>query len=76
MFPEMLKGVIFPLVIVFLIFLILRELMCWYWKINNIVRLLEDIIKKMNEVANFQVYHIVDNIRKDVHSLVSEKKEK
>jgi len=76
MLPEMLKGVILPLVIGFLIFLILRELMCWYWKINSIVRLLEDIIKKMNEVANFQVYHIVDNIRKDVHSLVSEKKEK
>ena len=76
MFPEMLKSVIFPLVIGFLIFLILREVMCWYWKINTIVRLLEDIIKKMNEVANFQVYHIVDNIRKDVHSLLSEKKEK
>ena len=76
MLPEMLKGVILPLVIGFLIFLILREVMCWYWKINTIVRLLEDIIKKMNEVANFQVYHIVDNIRKDVHSLVSEKKEK
>jgi hypothetical protein len=76
MLPEMLKGVILPLVIGFLIFLILREVMCWYWKINTIVRLLEDIIKKMNEVANFQVYHIVDNIRKDVHSLLSEKKEK
>jgi len=76
MLPEMLKGVILPLVIGFLIFLILREVMCWYWKINTIVRLLEDVIKKMNEVANFQVYHIVDNIRKDVHSLVSEKKEK
>ena len=76
MFPEMLKGVILPLIIGFLIFLILREVMCWYWKINMVVRLLEDIIKKMNEVANFQVYHIVDNIRKDVHSLVTEKKEK
>jgi len=76
MFPEMLKGVILPLIIGFLIFLILREVMCWYWKINTIVRLLEDTIKKMNEVANFQVYHIVDNIRKDVHSLVAEKKEK
>lgn len=76
MLPEMLKGVILPLIIGFLIFLILREVMCWYWKINTIVRLLEDVIKKMNEVANFQVYHIVDNIRKDVHSLVAEKKEK
>jgi len=76
MFPEMLKSVIFPLVIGFLIFLILREVMCWYWKINTIVGLLDEIIKKMNEVANFQVYHIVDNIRKDVHLLVSEKKEK
>lgn len=26
-----------------LIFLLVREILCWYWKINKIVRLLEDI---------------------------------
>jgi len=31
------------LLVVFIIFLVLREAMCWYWKINRIVFLLESI---------------------------------
>lgn len=40
--------------IIFVIFLIVRELMCWYWKINIIVKLLQSISFKldiMNERA-------------------------
>ncbi len=29
--------------IIFLVFLLLREFLCWYWKINRIVELLENI---------------------------------
>ena len=35
------------LAIVLLIFLICRELVCWYWKINRIVSLLESIDQKL-----------------------------
>ncbi len=36
---------ILDLAILLLVFLILREILCWYWKINKIVSLLEDIKK-------------------------------
>ena len=32
-----------------IIFLLCRELMCWYWKINRIVLLLESIDAKLNK---------------------------
>jgi len=35
--------IFFGIAILFLILLILRELCCWYWKINKIVGLLQDI---------------------------------
>ena len=48
-FTEILKLII-PYLIAFILFLILREVMCWYWKINTLIRLLEDIVKKMSEM--------------------------
>ncbi len=36
-------SIIILLCVVFLIFLLLREFACWYWKINDIKKLLEDI---------------------------------
>lgn len=45
---EQLIGIyILALVVGFIIFLILRELMCWYYKINKIVSLLEEISSKL-----------------------------
>jgi len=40
---QLLGGLVVGIVVSFLVFLILRELMCWYYKINRIVSLLEDI---------------------------------
>lgn len=37
--------VIFGVVVVFIL---VREFMCWYWKLNRIVELLESIDKKLN----------------------------
>jgi hypothetical protein len=34
-----------------IVFLIMRELMCWYYKINRIVSLLEDIHESLNPAA-------------------------
>jgi hypothetical protein len=36
------------LAILFLIFLIMREFMCWYWKINQLVSLLTSIDNKLS----------------------------
>ena len=41
-------GLIVALVILFGIFLIMRELMCWYWKINEVVSLLKSIDNKLS----------------------------
>ncbi|HPS31638.1 MAG TPA: hypothetical protein PLZ43_15395 [bacterium] len=35
-----------------LIFLILREYICWFWKVNRIVELLVSIDKKLSSVQN------------------------
>lgn len=40
-------GMIFIVAFWFVIFLALRGIMCWYWKINEIVRLLEMIHRKL-----------------------------
>jgi len=36
-------GILVAFFVAFIVFLILRELMCWYWKVNRIVSLLEGI---------------------------------
>lgn len=39
--------------ILFLVFLLLRELMCWYWKVNEVVTLLKSIDSKLsNDESN------------------------
>ncbi len=38
----------------FIIFLILRELNCWYWKINEIVTLLNNIQGNLQKLASAQ----------------------
>ncbi len=44
---EAIGGVIVAILIVPVIFLICREIVCWYWKINRIVGLLESIESKL-----------------------------
>lgn len=48
-------GVVVVLCISILIFLICREIFCWYWKVNRIVELLEQIARqKSNEIPTIQ----------------------
>lgn len=37
------NNTLFYLVIAIVIFLLLREFNCWYWKINKVIELLEKI---------------------------------
>jgi hypothetical protein len=46
-------GALLGAVLLFVIFLIARELVCWYWKINRIVSLLEENNRLLR--ANVQV---------------------
>ena len=42
-------GVIIGLVVLILVFIICREIFCWYWKINEITDLLRSINDKLSE---------------------------
>ena len=45
-------GIIVIVVIVwFVLFLILREVMCWYWKINKMVGLMQEMSGKLDRLV-------------------------
>lgn len=44
-----LSGIIGMLAVGFLIFIIARELFCWYCKFNQMVKLLEDIKERLED---------------------------
>ena len=43
------SSVLVTIFVGIIIFLLCRELMCWYWKLNRIVVLLESIDAKLNK---------------------------
>ena len=43
-------GLIITVIVLAALFLVLREAMCWYWKINKMVRLLETISGKFESM--------------------------
>ena len=48
------------LLIAFIVFLILRKFICWYWKVNRIVSLLEGIqasLYKLNQNLSTSLQH-------------------
>ncbi len=40
--------------VILIVFLILRELYCWYWKINKRIRNQEEIIRLLRKIAGEQ----------------------
>lgn len=44
MFDHAVLYTLVSVVVILIIFFILREVVCWYWKINNIVALLTEIL--------------------------------
>ncbi|MFA5421156.1 MAG: hypothetical protein WC280_04020 [Patescibacteria group bacterium] len=48
--PEFLLVIVFLLLVLVAIWLVIRELKCWYWKINLRVDLLADIASELKEV--------------------------
>ena len=49
--PELINALVI-LAILFLLFLIFRELVCWYWKINQSVALLTEIRDSLKQIEN------------------------
>jgi len=46
------ETTLFSLVVMIVIFLICREIMCWYWKMNEIVKILNKILLTLDPMAN------------------------
>jgi len=40
------------LLVVVIVFLLIREVLCWYWKINTRIELQEEQIKLQKEILN------------------------
>ena len=36
--------------IIFVIFLVCREIVCWYWKINRSIELQEEILRELKKI--------------------------
>jgi len=53
---DIIASVLITLLIIIVIFLILREIVCWYWKINRIV----DLQEKQNILLEKLVARLVD----------------
>ncbi len=45
--PDFISAILLTVIIAIIVFLVLRELVCWYWKINRRVGLLEDIHRSL-----------------------------
>lgn len=47
--PEAVTLILVAVAITIVVFLVCRELICWYWKINKTTLLLEDILVELRE---------------------------
>lgn len=43
-------GVVFILIIAIVAFLVFREVWCWYWKINEAIKLLQSIDESLKQL--------------------------
>ena len=62
--PQFIGTILIGLLVVAVVFLILREVMCWYWKINMSIELLTEIRNLLRNQANRginQVQQIVNS---------------
>lgn len=47
---EAIGLVLVCIIVVIVVWLIVREIMCWYWKINRAISLLESINQKLDRL--------------------------
>lgn len=61
-------GIIMIILGVFIIWLAIREVKTWYWKINKVVSLLEDIRENVRNIANVNKDEQEDDIKNKIDS--------
>lgn len=68
----LIAGLLITLIICFVIFLIMRELMCWYWKINEGILLLKSIDRKLSSKSNSENLTISETETSNINTPVTE----
>ena len=72
---EFFQNILIIFLIFAVIFFILREVMCWYWKINERISLLEDIRKLLE--SNQNLYSTInDNQNQEFQSEASDQEKR
>lgn len=49
---EIIGGIVIGLVILIVVFLLCREIVCWYWKINIAVKLMEEQNQLLRKIVS------------------------
>ncbi len=67
---------IFILLIIVLVFLICREIVCWYWKINQSIELQKKILEKLDKMDTLDdISYELKNLRCEINRRAKEKEE-
>lgn len=67
---------IFILLIIVLVFLICREIVCWYWKINQSIELQKKILEKLDKIDTLDdISYELKNLRCEINRRAKEKEE-
>lgn len=56
-------GLIITLLVALLIFLVCRELVCWYWKINEAIKQRDDMAKTLKEMKMLMESQSITNAK-------------
>lgn len=67
---------IIVLLVCILIFLICREIVCWYWKINQSIELQKKILEKLDKMDTLDdISYELKNLRCEINRRAKEKEE-
>lgn len=67
---------IIVLLVCILIFLICREIVCWYWKINQSIELQKKILEKLDKMDTLDdISYELKNLRFEINRRAKEKEE-
>jgi len=66
-YSDFISGIVAALLIFIALFFIFRHVVCWYWKINERVKLLEDIKMLLQDIRDFQNADELNEVLVDFH---------
>jgi hypothetical protein len=68
---EAIGVILVVIVIAIVVFLIAREIVCWYWKINRAITLLESINEQLGDLNNASVIMLLESINQQFGRLAT-----